>query len=68
MSMTINLNEVRARKIADEQAAEMRRKLETLTPAQMGWPNIRPDELVESEWRCWFDAEIARLEIISYVK
>lgn len=35
----------------------MRRQLETLSPAEMGWPRLTPDELVERERRCWFDDE-----------
>jgi hypothetical protein len=54
--------ERRAKAIADEAAADMRRQLEGLTPADiadMGWPDLTADELVASEWQCWFDEEMA---------
>ena len=44
--------------VADEMADEMRRKLEAgLTPADMGWPDLTPEELVESERRSWLEEE-----------
>jgi hypothetical protein len=51
--------EQRAVRVADEQANEMRRKLEGgLTPAFIGWPGLTAEELIESEWRCWFSEEM----------
>jgi hypothetical protein len=44
--------------LATEQASEMRRKLEHLTPAQLGFPGMTADELIASEYRCWLDAEL----------
>ena len=56
------MTEHRAVITANEAAAEMRRKLEGgLTPAAMGWPHLTADELVASEWRCWFKQELAEL-------
>jgi hypothetical protein len=48
----------RAVRVADEQASEMRRKLAELTPVDMGFPDITAEELIESEWCCWFDEEM----------
>jgi hypothetical protein len=51
--------EERAVRVADGQANEMRRKLEGgLTPALIGWPHLTAEELIESEWHCWFDQEM----------
>ena len=49
-----------ATRIANEMAAEMRRKLEDATPEELGWPDMTPDELVAAEWRCWVEAEERR--------
>jgi hypothetical protein len=48
--------------LADEMAAQMRRNLEVLTPAQMGWPGLTAEELIAAERQCWLDelAEDAR--------
>jgi hypothetical protein len=48
--------------LANEMADQMRRNLEVLTPAQMGWPHLTPEQLIESERQCWLDefAEEAR--------
>jgi hypothetical protein len=43
---------------AAEQAIEMARKLEHLTPEKMGWPGLSPAELVASEFRCWLMEEM----------
>jgi hypothetical protein len=43
--------------VADECAAEMKRKLETLTPADMGFDDISAEELIHSKWKSWFDEE-----------
>ena len=53
-----------AARVADDQAAEVRRQLEYITPEELGWPGMTADELVASEWKCWFDEElrVARLE------
>jgi hypothetical protein len=49
----------RAKCTARAMAAEMRRNLEDATPEELGWPHLTPDELVASEWRCWFQEELA---------
>jgi hypothetical protein len=54
----MNDNLSRAERHATEQANEMRRKLEHLTPAQMGWPGLTAEELIASEYRCWLDEEL----------
>jgi hypothetical protein len=41
-----------AARTAAEQAIEMARQLEHLTPEKMGWPDLSPEELVASEFRC----------------
>jgi len=51
--------EQRAVRVADCQANEMRRRLEGSSPALLGWPaQMTAEELIESEWRCWFSAEM----------
>jgi hypothetical protein len=51
-------NMTRAEQAAREQANKMRRKIESgLTPAQMGWPNMTAEALIESEYQCWLLAE-----------
>jgi hypothetical protein len=57
----MNHNLTRAEQVATEQANEMRRKLEHLTPAQMGWPGLTAEELIASEYQCWLEEE-QRLE------
>lgn len=48
----------RAARVADEQAAEMRRKLDGgLTPKGMGFKDCTADQLVASEWKTWFAEE-----------
>jgi hypothetical protein len=48
----------RAGRLANEQAAEMRSKLDGgLTPADMGFKDQTADQLVASEWKTWFDEE-----------
>jgi hypothetical protein len=47
----------RAALVAAEQAIEMARKLEDSTPAEMGWPELSPEELIASEFRCWLMEE-----------
>jgi hypothetical protein len=48
-----------ATRIADEMADEMRHKLQDATPEDLGYPGMTADELVASEWRCWFKQELA---------
>ena len=42
---------------ADEAARRMCEKLEHSTPAEMGWPDLTAEELVESERRAWLDED-----------
>jgi hypothetical protein len=42
--------------LADEMAERIRRDLDVLTPAQMGWSGLTPDQLIESERQCWLEA------------
>lgn len=52
------MNDNRIQQVADDMAAEMRRKLDSgLTPADLGWPNMSANELVLSEWRAWVEEE-----------
>jgi len=48
----------RAAMTAAEQAIEMARQLEHLTPEEMGWPCLSPEQLVASEFRCWLSEEM----------
>jgi hypothetical protein len=59
----MNDNMTRAERVAAECAAEMRRQLQYHTPAEMGFPDMTVEELVESEYRCWLAEEtrLARL-------
>jgi hypothetical protein len=53
-----------AKAVADEAAAEMQRYIGDATPeeiAEMGWPGMTADELVASEWQCWFQEELHTL-------
>jgi hypothetical protein len=54
----MNEYETRAQKLADEMAAEMARKLQHSTPADMGWPDVTPEQLIEGERRCWLEDEL----------
>ena len=54
----MNDNRTRVERVADECAAQMRRKLEHLTPAQMGWPDMTAQELVAAEYQCWLQEEL----------
>jgi hypothetical protein len=47
-----------AARIADAMADEMRRNLEVLTPEGMGLENMSPEELIASEWQCWYYEEV----------
>jgi hypothetical protein len=56
--------EEKAKAVADEAAAEMQRYLGDATTediAEMGWPGMTADELVASEWQCWFEEELREL-------
>ena len=55
-------NERRAREVADEMAAQMAAALKHHTPEELGWQGLTPEELIESEWRCWFDEEMRKAE------
>ncbi len=48
----------RARQVANGKIEAMRLKLEDTTPEEMGWPDISPEDLVVSEWWCWYRDEI----------
>ncbi len=53
----MNDNKTRAERHADECAAEMARKLEYFTPADMGWPHLTAEQLIASERKCWLEEE-----------
>jgi hypothetical protein len=40
---------------ADEAAHEARENLETLTPEDLGYAGLTAEEVIASEWRCWFE-------------
>ena len=46
-------NEQRAREVTDEMAAQMAAALEHHTPEELSLEGLTPEELIESEWRCW---------------
>jgi hypothetical protein len=53
----MNDNKTQAEQVADEMSRQMLRQLEHNTPAELGFPDMTADELVASEWRCWFEEE-----------
>jgi hypothetical protein len=55
---------ISAIRTATEAALDMARTVEGLTPdeiAEMGWPGMTAAQLVESEWRCWFEEEMSAM-------
>jgi len=48
----------RAARTAAEQAIGMAHQLEHLTPEEMGWFGLSPEELVASEFQCWLSEEM----------
>jgi hypothetical protein len=40
---------------ADQAAQEARENLETLAPEDLGYAGFTAEEVVASEWRCWFE-------------
>jgi hypothetical protein len=51
----MNDNLTRAEQVAAECAAELRRKIQHLTPAElaeMGWPDMTVEEIIEAEYYC----------------
>jgi hypothetical protein len=60
--MFTNDNMTRAERLAAECAAEVRRKIQHLTPAElagMGWPDMTVEEVIEAEHYCWLEEEKA---------
>jgi hypothetical protein len=52
-----------ARKIADQKAKDMRRILQHgATPDDLGFEGMTADDLVRSEWRCWFADTLQELD------
>jgi hypothetical protein len=68
MMMTLPELESHARRVATEQAASMRRQLEDLTPAQMGYGDMTADELVAREYRTWFAEEMRLAALIPHLQ
>ena len=62
MHMTEDEIEQRAHAVADEAAKRMREKLETSTPAELGYQDATAEELVRGEWSAWYADEISALE------
>ena len=59
--MNDNLTQ-RAERVAAECAAELRLKIQHLTPAElaeMGWPDMTVEEIIEAEHYCWLEEEKA---------
>jgi hypothetical protein len=52
----------RAIDVATEQALELARKLEGNTPAELGFDGMTAEQLVASEWKCWFEEELREHE------
>lgn len=50
-------DKTRAERVAEEQAAEMLRKLEFSTPAKLGYRGLTPEELVAAEYQGWLFEE-----------
>jgi hypothetical protein len=48
-----------AGRVANEAAQRMREKLKTLKPEDLGFPGMTDEEVIASEWRSWFAAELA---------
>lgn len=54
-------NERRAAAVANEAANEMARQLEHATPAELGWPDMTAEGLIESERKAWYAEELHEL-------
>jgi hypothetical protein len=57
LSELIRRDDEEAARHADEAAAAMARKLEHTTPAEMGYGNMTPEELIASERQAWLEEE-----------
>jgi hypothetical protein len=48
-----------AQSVANDMAAEMAPQTGRRDTAEMGWPDMTAEALIESEWLCWFEEELS---------